>query len=220
MSGTQRYFERVPDRWDALYSHENLPKYLLNRTLRRGLYERHRFAFEQAGDLTGASVLDLGCGSGRYSIESAKRGARRVVGIDFAPSMLSFAEEVAAREGVADRCEFIRGDVVADVPDEHFDVVLALGLFDYIRDPAPLFQRVARAQPRAFVASFPKFTPVWGTQRLVRYYLIRRCPIYNYKRAQVAALCRDAGFAHSVVTEGKRGLLCAAGFAAPSGGAA
>ena len=60
-----------------------------------------------------------------------------------------------------------------------------------------------------------RFTPFWGSQRLVRYYLIKKCPIYNYKRSQVAALCRQAGFANTLITEGKRGLMCAAGSGTP-----
>ena len=41
-------------------------------------------AFKHAipADLTGKSVLDIGCNGGFYSIEMKKRGADRVVGID------------------------------------------------------------------------------------------------------------------------------------------
>jgi ubiquinone/menaquinone biosynthesis C-methylase UbiE len=209
--GAQAYFDRVPDEWDALYAHEDPRRYLTNRLLRKGLYERYRFAFDAAGGLEGRTVLDLGCGSGRYAVESAKRGAQRVVGVDFAPAMLDFARRMADEQGVGERCEFVRGDVVNAEVGEHFDVVFALGLFDYVSDPARVCARAAGWGPRAFVASFPKFTPLWGTQRWIRYYLIKHCPVYNYTSRQVASLCRDAGFAQSVVCEGRHGLLAAAG---------
>src|SRR3954471_17859357 len=41
-----------------------------------------RFAHAVPDDLTGKSVLDIGCNAGFYSIEMKKRGAARVVGID------------------------------------------------------------------------------------------------------------------------------------------
>ena len=41
-----------------------------------------RFRHAVPEDLTGKSVLDIGCNSGFYSIEMKKRGAERVVGVD------------------------------------------------------------------------------------------------------------------------------------------
>jgi ubiquinone/menaquinone biosynthesis C-methylase UbiE len=156
----QKYFDRVPKQWDALYSHENRFRYIINRLLRKGLYERYRLAFEHCGDLSGARVLDVGCGTGQYSIECAKRGASRVVGIDFAPSMIEFSRKVAGQMNVADQCEFICDDFLTCSFEGPFDVVLALGFFDYIRDAGPVFKKVGELSPRKFVASFPKFNLV------------------------------------------------------------
>ena len=50
-----------------------------------GDYPRFKFArFADAlpADLTGKTVLDIGCNAGFYSVEMARRGAARVVGID------------------------------------------------------------------------------------------------------------------------------------------
>lgn len=200
----QKYFDRVPKQWDAFYSHENRFRYLINALLRKGLYERYRLTFEHCGDLSGAKVLDIGCGTGRYCIECAKRGADRVVGIDFAPSMIDFSREMAGRMNLADRCEFICGDFLSYPFEDTFDVVLALGLFDYIRDAGPLFKKIAELKPRRFVASFPKFTLIWGTQRLIRYYCFKRCPIYNYTAEKLERLYHEAPFAdHKIIPCGK-----------------
>src|SRR4051812_39599687 len=43
----------------------------------------NRFAHSIPADLSGKTVLDIGCNGGFYSIEMKRRGAARVVGIDF-----------------------------------------------------------------------------------------------------------------------------------------
>jgi tRNA (mo5U34)-methyltransferase len=92
--------------------------------------------FERAlpADLTGKSVLDIGCNGGFYSIEMKKRGADRVVGIDHDEQYLEQAR-FAAR--VLDyEIEFRRLSVykLADL-QEKFDLVLFMGVFYHLRHP-------------------------------------------------------------------------------------
>lgn len=202
-TGAQCYFDRVPREWDTFYSHENKFMYLLNRFLRKGLYMRHKLTFENCGDLNGATVLDIGCGTGRYSVECAKRGARKVIGIDFAPHMIEFSKKIAAQMKVDKTCEFICGDFMNQPFQESFDVVLALGLFDYIENPEPIFKKIAALHPKKFVASFPRFTPIWGLQRYIRYHLIRKCPIYNYSKPRLQALYQSASINYELIPCGK-----------------
>lgn len=206
INGAQKYFDSVPKQWDAFYSHENRLMYLINKFLRKGLYERYRLTFENCGDLSDATVLDIGCGTGRYGIECVKRGAKRVVGIDFAPSMINFSREIAKQMNVADKCEFICGDFLTYQFEESFDIILALGFFDYIKNPGPLFKKIVQMNPRKFVASFPKFTPIWGLQRWIRYYYIKKCPIYNYNRKKLEQLYSEAPFQNYQI------IPCAKGF--------
>lgn len=209
--GAQKYFDSVPKEWDALYSHENRFMYTLNHYLRKGLYQRYRLTFENCGDLTGATVLDIGCGTGRYSIECAKKGARRVIGIDFAPSMIDFARQMAQENNCADKCEFICGDFLAHQFDESFDVVLALGFFDYIRDPEPFFKKIASFDPRRFIASFPNYPFLSAVLRRIRYYWIRKCPIYDYPAPRLQQLYRQTAFPHSRIIPCTHGFVGVAG---------
>ncbi len=209
--GAKKYFDRVPSQWDAFYSHENRLMYFVNRWMRRGMFMRYRLTFEKAGDLDGASVLDIGCGTGRYSIETAKRGAKRVVGIDFAPHMIEFTANIAKEMGVDDRCEFITGDFMSHDFKENFDVVLALGVFDYVKDAAAMFKKAAQLKPKKFIASFPKFTLFWGVQRNIRYKWIKKCPIYYYKKEQLERMLREAGFDSVEIIPCGKGFVTVAG---------
>lgn len=94
----------------------------------------HRFQNAIPADLTGKSVLDIGCNAGFYSLEMAKRGASRVVGIDSDPDYLAqgrFAAEVTGH-----KIEFRELDVyhVADLK-EKFDLVLFMGVLYHLRHP-------------------------------------------------------------------------------------
>ena len=85
-------------------------------------------------DLTGKTVLDIGCNAGFYSIEMKKRGASRVLGIDFDDVYLNQAR-FAAEVEEAD-IEF-RKMSVYDVGSlgEKFDVVIFMGVLYHLRHP-------------------------------------------------------------------------------------
>lgn len=60
-------------------------------------------------------VMDLGSGDGRNIIAAAKRGAR-AIGVEYNPEMVALSRRIAQREGVADRAQFVEGDMfVADI---------------------------------------------------------------------------------------------------------
>ena len=92
------------------------------------------FAGLLPADMTGKSVLDIGCNGGFYSLEMKRRGAARVLGIDFDPDYLAqarFAAEV-------DRLDVeFRQLSVYDVASlrETFDVVFFIGVFYHLRHP-------------------------------------------------------------------------------------
>lgn len=94
-----------------------------------------RFAHVIPEDLTGKSVLDIGCNAGFYSFEMKKRGAARVVGIDFDDYYLDQARFAAGVLG-HDDIEF-RRLTVYDVGAlrERFDLVLFMGLVYHLRHP-------------------------------------------------------------------------------------
>ncbi|PWU07208.1 MAG: TIGR04290 family methyltransferase [Terriglobia bacterium] len=92
------------------------------------------FAHALPADLSGKSVLDIGCNAGFYSFEMKRRGAARVVGIDSDPNYLAQAR-FAAEVNRAD-IEFLELDVYQVVQlGERFDLVLFMGVLYHLRHP-------------------------------------------------------------------------------------
>jgi tRNA (mo5U34)-methyltransferase len=94
-----------------------------------------RFAQALPADLTGKSVLDIGCNAGFYSVEMKRRGAERVLGIDSDDRYLEqarLATEALGFTGV----EFARLSVY-DVAalGERFDLVIFMGVLYHLRHP-------------------------------------------------------------------------------------
>src|SRR6185437_10037417 len=93
-----------------------------------------RFESSLPQDLSGKSVLDIGCNAGFYSLEMKRRGAARVLGIDSDEDYLRqapFAAEVNDLD-----IEF-RELSVYDVGalGEKFDIVIFMGVLYHLRHP-------------------------------------------------------------------------------------
>jgi SAM-dependent methyltransferase len=71
----------------------------------------------------GIRILDMGCGTGRHSVELAQRGFK-VTGVDLSSGMLDQARENAGRAGV--EVEFLQGDAVKWVSTVPFDAAICL----------------------------------------------------------------------------------------------
>jgi tRNA (mo5U34)-methyltransferase len=94
-----------------------------------------RFAPHLPEDLSGKSVLDIGCNAGFYSMEMKRRGADRVLGIDSDDRYLAQARLAGEALGY-DKIEF-RNLSVYDVGalGERFDVVIFMGVLYHLRHP-------------------------------------------------------------------------------------
>ena len=94
-----------------------------------------KFAHAIPDDLTGKSVLDIGCNAGFYSIEMKRRGAARVVGVDSDDVYLKQARFAADVSGYRD-IEFRNLDVYqVGQLGEKFDLVIFMGVLYHLRHP-------------------------------------------------------------------------------------
>jgi tRNA (mo5U34)-methyltransferase len=85
-------------------------------------------------DLTGRTVLDIGCNGGFYSIEMKRRGADRVVGIDWDERYLAQARFAAEVSGADIEFKQLSVYDIASL-GEQFDVVLFMGVLYHLRHP-------------------------------------------------------------------------------------
>ena len=103
-----------------------------------GDYPRFKYAtFADAlpADLSGKSVLDIGCNAGFYSVEMKKRGAARVLGIDADERYLEQAR-LATRALGFEGVEFRKLDVYdVGAIGERFDLVVFMGVLYHLRHP-------------------------------------------------------------------------------------
>jgi 2-polyprenyl-3-methyl-5-hydroxy-6-metoxy-1,4-benzoquinol methylase len=196
----RRRFERDARSFDAIYRLERSPFWRwVNTTLRRAVFERYTITFEQAGDVRGKKILDVGCGSGVYSVDFARRGAGRVVGVDFSGNMLGLARQEAEQHGVADRCEFIQADFLALDREEKFDISIAMGVFDYVPDQVTFLRKMVALTTGKVIVAFPGHSLLREPARRLRYRLSGKGEIYLYGREDVERIATEAGLRDSEI---------------------
>jgi magnesium-protoporphyrin O-methyltransferase len=90
----EHYFDRTAvDAWKKLTS--DAPVGRIRATVRAGRDEmRNTLLNWLPSDLTGARILDAGCGTGAFAVEAANRGAQ-VVAIDLSPTLVDLARDRA-----------------------------------------------------------------------------------------------------------------------------
>lgn len=193
-------FERDAESFDAIYRLERSPFWRwFNTTFRKAIFQRYEITFAEAGDVAGKKVLDIGCGSGPYSVDFARRGAARVVGVDFAAKMLQLARREAAEHRVEGVCEFVQANFLEWDPAESFDVSIAMGVFDYLPDPATFLNKMAAVTTGKVIASFPGHSLVRKPLRRLRYRLAGKGDVYYYTGQDVERLAAQAGLNNSKV---------------------
>lgn len=85
-------------------------------------------------DLSGMSVLDIGCNAGFYSLEMKRRGAARVVGIDSDEAYLAQARFAAEVLDLEIEWRHLSVYEVAQL-GERFDLVIFMGVLYHLRHP-------------------------------------------------------------------------------------
>jgi tRNA (mo5U34)-methyltransferase len=149
-----------------------------------GDYPRFKFrGFEHVlpADLAGKSVLDIGCNGGFYSIEMKRRGAERVLAVDYDEKYLAQARFAAEVSGLD--IEFARLSVY-DVAQlrEKFDLVIFMGVLYHLRHPLLALDLIREhvARDLMLFQSMQRGDP--GTMELERDYTFQQTDIFDDAR--------------------------------------
>jgi len=100
-------------------------------------------------DLSGKSVLDVGCSFGFFCFEAVKRGASRVVGYDVDPDSIRKARLLADVLGAS--VEFGLRDIEREPLAERFDHVLCLNLLHHLKNPIGVLDNLIESTREALV---------------------------------------------------------------------
>jgi 2-polyprenyl-3-methyl-5-hydroxy-6-metoxy-1,4-benzoquinol methylase len=188
------YWKKQAESFDAIYSGEKSAfGRLLDKWLRKDIYDRFAWVMQQSGELAGKSVCDLGCGTGRYLVPFAQNGAQRVLGIDSAPAMIERAQKFIRDSNQGERCEARVGNILEVPTTELFHVTIAVGVFDYIADPVPFLARIKSITRGQHLSTWPVLWTWRMPIRKVRLGLLG-CPVYFFTPQQVRACHAKAGF--------------------------
>jgi len=193
------YFERAAGSFDQLYGEEAQSPFSrwMNRQFRSDIVGRFVFTCEHIKKSGARSVLDVGCGSGRYLAAFAKLGVERMVGIDLSQPMLDLSAKYIAAVGHTGT-QLVRADFDTFLSEERFDVVVAMGYFDYQPDPVSVLRRMRGFGKNSVIASFPSRHWFRTPLRQIRYRL-KNCPVYFYDSSFIDSIAAQAGF-QSVAT--------------------
>ncbi|WP_247007545.1 class I SAM-dependent methyltransferase [Halorientalis litorea] len=118
-----------------------------------------RAVLDAVGPVEDRDVLEIACGTGRFTTMLAERGAD-VVGLDISGPMLQQGRERARDAGVADHLEFMRGDAGRlPFPDDSFDTIVAMRFFHLADQPASFLSEMRRvSREQVFFDTFNRYT--------------------------------------------------------------
>jgi SAM-dependent methyltransferase len=157
---------------------------LFDKTFRKAVYFRAAVALKTIKEFSKPTILDIGSGPGLNSVSWLKNSdATFLLGIDFAESMNEYARQAAKAEGVEERCRFIQGDFLTYNFNEQFDVSVAAGVLDYIKDAENFIKKMDIVTAKAFVVSWPED----GLRMMLRRYRYD-CPVYHYTTDEIKRL--------------------------------
>jgi 2-polyprenyl-6-hydroxyphenyl methylase/3-demethylubiquinone-9 3-methyltransferase len=153
--------------------------------------------------ISGARVLDVGCGGGLLAEALARRGGR-VTGIDLAPAMIETARLHAAEGGLGIEYRVQDAAELARAEPQAFDVVCCMEMLEHVAEPAAflgVLGRLVRPGGAVFVSTLNRNLKSFLMAIVGAEYVLRLLPrgTHEYERfirpAELAAWGRAANLA-------------------------
>lgn len=193
----KKYFEDGAENFDDIYNwmsgNQKGPlKRTVNQLFRKGMMERYILTLKEC--TPNITILDVGCGSGRISLALAERGLI-VTGIDYSSEMINLAniylKNFEDKFNTKLKVKFSYGDFMENFSSkELFDITLAIGVFDYIKNPIPFLEKMKNLARKEIIASYPaKNTFQMPIRKL--WLWSKKCPVYFYTEKKIAAIYKS-----------------------------
>lgn len=158
---------------------------------------------ERLAQLSGKSVVDIGCGGGILAESMAAHGAR-VTGIDLAEKPLKVAQLHLLESGREVDYRMISAEALAKEMPGEFDVVTCMEMLEHVPDPAATVRAcsvLARPGGLLFFATLNRNLKSYLLAVIGAEYVLKLLPrgTHDYakfiKPSELAAMCRSAGLA-------------------------
>lgn len=196
----ETHFHKTYKEFDSFYEAEKGPlARIIDRVFRRSMQLRFEKVIAGVSPYPGKTVLDVGCGAGRYCFVLASKGVERTFGIDFADNMIAEAQRRAIQFKMESICRFIKGNFIelpAHETERAFHHVFAVGVLDYIEDPVSFVRKMIDASTQTVMVSFPSKGGIVQMFRKMIFLKIKKCPIFFYSEADVNRIAQEAGAHH------------------------
>ncbi|MDP2939631.1 MAG: methyltransferase domain-containing protein [Candidatus Omnitrophota bacterium] len=189
----KRFFDKRVNKFDSIYdTKKKLVWKVLDFIFRKSVERRFELTCRELDNIRNKKILDIGCGTGRYSVTLAQKGAF-VYGIDFSQEMLNTATGFSKDKGADNLCVFIYGDFIDYNFNDKFDICLAIGFFDYIKEPIEYLKKIKNLTIERAILSFPA---KWHLRNIIRRLRLKilDCPVYFYSRLDLEKILKQSGF--------------------------
>jgi hypothetical protein len=172
----------------------------LRRYRRRGLPRTARDLVALAGDVRGASVLEVGGGLGTLELELLGAGAARATNVELSGGYEQAAAELLAERGLADRVERRVADFAADAGAlPRHDIVILHRVVCCYPDAERLVAAAAARTGRALLLTYPRERALTraGVRAVNAWLRLRRCGLrtFVHRFAAIAAAAAAEGLA-------------------------
>ncbi|OLS14501.1 MAG: hypothetical protein RBG13Loki_1883 [Promethearchaeota archaeon CR_4] len=209
----KRYFEVGAKDFDGIYNWmagtDDKPlKRLINKLFRKGMVQRVKLVLEECKP--GKTILDIGCGSGRISLALAEKGVN-VTGIDYSSQMIGLAKRYLVKYKNETKTKLNVTYVCDDFLDnydskEKFDVTLAIGVFDYIKDPINFHAKMKTLSKEEMIISYPAKYVIQMPIRKI-WLWTKKCPVYFYTKQKIKLLYEAIGIKKYEIVKVSAGYL-------------
>jgi cyclopropane fatty-acyl-phospholipid synthase-like methyltransferase len=170
------------------------------------MYVRMKTALELLQPhVSGRTVFDVGCASGRFAFQLSQAGAQKVYGADISLEAVEQARAYSAELGAQNKLEFSVMDVIhPEKPLPQVDIVTALGVIEYF-DAEDMASFLGNLRTTHILLDFPDQSrknefPTWILRQV--YIRVNRLPgVYLYSLEEFAKIAEPFGFRNLRVIE-------------------